>query len=107
MSLVNVDIVIDCIFIVGCAALGFAPFEKKRIRTGWAKLVFGIIAVIGVAKGVVCLAWDLRWFAVGSTSRSIILDRFLYNFLDGLLLGLILALILSGQLKGAKRNLGQ
>jgi hypothetical protein len=100
----NSGIVIDCIFIVGCAILGFAPFDKKRIRAGWAKLTFGIIAVIGFAKGVVCLAWDLHWFALGSAASSR-LDAFLYHFVDGLLLGFILSLILSGQLSGTKRDL--
>jgi hypothetical protein len=83
---------------------GFVPFDKKRIRAGWAKAAFVIIAVIGIARGVVSLAWDLGWFALGSVSSSR-LDAFLYHFVDGLLLGFILSLILSGQLSGTKRDL--
>jgi ferredoxin len=47
------NIVINCVIIAGCAFLGFVPFfDKKRIRADWAKLVFGIIAVIGIAGSI-------------------------------------------------------
>jgi hypothetical protein len=99
----NSSIIVDCIIIAGCAILGFVPFDKKRIRTGWAKMAFGIIAIIGIARGVVELAWDLGWFTLGSeASRR--LDDYLY-MVSGVILGFLFSLILSGQLSGTKRDL--
>ncbi len=99
----NPRIVIDFIIIAGCAILGFAPFDKKRIRARWAKLAFGIIAVIGIAKGVVMLARDLSWFTLGSEAGRL-LDATLYE-VGGVILGFLFSLILSGELTGTKRDL--
>ena len=99
----NSSIVIDFIIIAGCAFFGFVPFDKKRIRTGWAKKVFGIIAIIGIARGIVELAWDLGWFTLGSEVGHR-LDDYLY-MVSGVILGLLFSLILSGQLSGTKRDL--
>jgi hypothetical protein len=90
----NSGIVIDCIIIAGCAILGFVPFDKKRVRVGWAKLAFGIIAVIGIMDGAVRLAWDLGWFTVGSEAGRR-LDDYLY-MVGGVILGFLFSLILSG-----------
>ena len=95
------SIAIDCIFIAGFTYYGFVPFDKKRMRAGWAKLVFLISAFIGVAKGAIGLAWDMGWFAL-DVKANWLLNSLLYGD-SGLLLGLILALILSGQLSGTKR----
>ncbi|HZF01908.1 MAG TPA: hypothetical protein VE344_08440 [Methylomirabilota bacterium] len=98
----NSGIIIDCIIIIGCAILGFVPFDKKRIRVSWAKLAFGIIAIIGIADGTVRLAWDLSWFTLGSeASRR--LDGSLY-MVSGVILGFLFSLILSGQLTGKKQS---
>jgi hypothetical protein len=99
----NSGIIVDCIIIAGSAILGFVPFDKKRIRLGWAKSAFGIIAVIGIAVGVVRLAWDLGWFIVGSEAGRR-LDDYLY-MVSGVILGFLFSLILSGQLSGTKRDL--
>jgi hypothetical protein len=99
----NSGIVIDCIIIAGCASLGFMPFDKKRIRVGWAKLAFGIIAVIGIVRGVIELAWDLGWFTLGGDAGRR-LDDYLY-MVSGVILGFLFSLILSGQLTGKKRDL--
>ena len=99
----NFGIAIDCIIIAGCAILGFVPFDKKRIRVGWAKLAFGIISVIGVARGAIELAWDLGWFTLGNAAGRL-LDYFLY-MASGVILGFLFSLILSGQLSGTKRDL--
>jgi len=99
----NSGIVIDFVFIVGCAILAFAPFDKKRIRAGWAKLAFGIIAVIGIARGVVGLAWDLGWFTLGGEAGRR-LDGGVY-MVEGVILGFLLSLFLSGQVSGTKRDL--
>jgi hypothetical protein len=99
----NSNIIDNCIIIACCAILGFVPFDKKRTRAGWAKLAFGIIAIIGIAKGVVRLAWDLGWFTLsGEASRR--LDGGLY-MVSGVILGFLFSLILSGQLTGKKRDL--
>ncbi|HTA95414.1 MAG TPA: hypothetical protein VK769_04750 [Verrucomicrobiae bacterium] len=98
----NAGIINDCIIIAGCAILGFVPFDKKRIRVGWAKLAFGIISIIGIAHGAVRLAWDLSWFTLGSES-SRRLDDYLY-MVSGVILGFLFSLILSGQLTGTKRD---
>jgi hypothetical protein len=97
----NTHVVLDCIFIVGFATYAFIPFDKKRLRARWAKVVFIVSAVIGIARGMVGLAWDLNWFVLGSEA-SRWLDSYLY-MVGGLLLGFIFSLIFSGQLVGAKR----
>jgi hypothetical protein len=99
----NSGVVIDCLIIAGFAFFGFLPFDKKRIRVGWAKFVFGIISVTGITDGVVRLAWDLGWFALGSNASSRF-NGYLY-MVGGVILGLIFSLILSGQLTGTKRDL--
>lgn len=97
----NESIVIDCIIIIGCALLGFVPFDKKRCRADWAKTVFLLISVIGIVKGSVILAWDLGWFSIGSRGGQILWN---YNSMTGgVLIGLLLALIVSGELTGRKR----
>jgi hypothetical protein len=103
LRVMNSGIVIDCIIIACCAILGFVPFDKKRIRAGWAKSAFGIIAVIGIAKGGVRLAWDLGWFTLGGKA-SHRLDSGLY-MVGGVILGFLFSLIFSGQLSGKKRDL--
>jgi len=97
------SIIVDCIIIAGCAISGFVPFDKRRIRVRWAKLAFGIIAVIGIAVGVMRLAWDLGWFTLCSASGRL-LDYFLYVG-NGVILCFLFLLILSGQLSGTKRDL--
>jgi hypothetical protein len=91
----NSGIIVDCIIITGCATLGFVPFDKKRVRAGWAKLTYGIIAVLGIAHGAVRLAWDFGWFTLG-TVGSYRLDATLYQ-VNGVILGFLFSLILSGQ----------
>jgi len=99
----NYSVINDCIIIAGCAILGFGAFDKKGIRAGWAKLAFGIIAVIGIADGVVKLSWDLGWLTLGSKAGRV-LDDYLY-MVGGVIVGFLFSLILSGQLTGTKRDL--
>jgi hypothetical protein len=96
----NPVIIRDCIIMVGCAMIGFFPFNKKCVRAGWAKLVFVIIAVVGVSGEVVQLAIDSAWFTLGATAGRILQD-YLY-MVNGVILGLVISLILSGQLAGKK-----
>ena len=99
----NSGIINDCIIIAACAIIGFFPFDKKRIRSGWAKVAFGIISVIGISHGIVRLAWDLGWFTLSSEAGRR-LDDYLY-MVSGVILGFLFSLILSGQLTGTKRDL--
>jgi hypothetical protein len=88
--------IIDCILIVGFGCLVFIPFDKKRVRARWAKSVFVICAILGIAKGVVGLVWDTEWFVLGNEAGR------RHFYLSGLLLGFLFSLILSGQLKGTE-----
>jgi len=97
----NIPIVTDYVIIAGFAYLAFIPFDKKHIRARWAKSVFAICAVVGITKGVVDLAWHLKWFVFGSEGNRRLEDC-LFGA-SGLLLGFLFSLILSGQLKGTKR----
>ena len=101
MNVKNTKILIDCLLIAGFCCFAYAPFEKKRIRARWAKSIFAISAIIGIAKGVFGLARDSGWLVLGSeTGRR--LEGWL-GMVSGLLLGFIFSLILSGQLSGTKR----
>ena len=99
----NTGIVTDCIILAGCAIFGFVPFDKKRVRADWAKMAFGIIAVIGIARELIELAWDFGWFTLGSEAGRR-LDDYLY-MVSGVILGFLFSLVLSGQLSGTKRDL--
>jgi hypothetical protein len=96
-------IILDCVLIVGFAFFGFYPCDRNRVRAPWAKIVFLICGIIGVARGAIALAWDLGWFSLGRAA-GYKLDGLLNHFIDGLLLGFILSLILSRQLLGTKKS---
>ena len=93
----------DCNIIAAGVLLGFAPFDKQRVRAGWAKLAFGIIAPLWIAVGAVRLAWDLGCFQL-DTDAFDRLNCFVY-ITAGLVIGVVIALVLSGQFTGAKRVL--
>jgi hypothetical protein len=101
----NFQIIHNCILIAGFSYFAFIPFDKKHLRARWAKSVFVICAIVGIAKGAVGLAWDLGWFALGSESGRQLNNSFLLT--DGLLLGFIFSLILSGELTGTKQSAKQ
>lgn len=87
--------------IIGFAILIFVPFSKRRARADWAKRLFIAGSAIGVARGLVGLAWDLRYFSFGSTGSQAFIA---YNsMIGGLLLGFLIALAVSGQLLGKKQ----
>jgi hypothetical protein len=101
----NTDIVFASIQIIGFAILAFAPFDRRRIRARWANCVFGICSIIGIARGVACLARSSDWFAL-SSQASRRFDSY-YDLVGGLLLGFLFSLIFSGQLSGTKRAVKQ
>ena len=98
----SVRILFDFLLIVGFAAYGLVPFTNKRIRAPWAKKVFIVSSVVGVARGAVGLAWDLGWLRLGA-EEGVPLDNFL-SMIGGLLLGFIFSLIFSGQLVGRRQD---
>lgn len=79
-----------------------APFDKKRVRAGWAKLAFGIIATISTAVGVVRLAWNLDCFQLGPDAFVRVNDY--VCIASGVVIGTVIALALSRQFTGAKRD---
>lgn len=99
----NIAIFIDCSIIAAGVLWGLTPFDKKRVRAGWAKLAFGIMAVIWIAAGVVRLAWNLNYFQVGPDAFDRV-NTCLYTA-NGMIFGFLISLILSGQFTGAKRDL--
>ncbi|SRR6266567_8309485 len=98
----NTAIFIDCSIIAAGVLFGFAPIDKKRVRAGWAKLAFGIMAVIWTAVGVVRLAWNLDCFQL----RTDAFDRVntYLNIASGMVIGIVISLVLSRQFTGAKRD---
>jgi len=98
----DIAIFSDCCIIALGVLFGLNPFDKKRVRAGWAKWAFGITAVIGIAVGVVRLAWNLDCFQL----RPEAFDRVnsYVNIAFGMVIGVVLALILSGQFFGAMRG---
>lgn len=103
----NIQIIIDWALVICCAFLivgPFPPFERKRIRTRWAKAILVCVGILGVAKSMACLSLDAGWYVFSESQRYLIDDavRLVY---DGFALGAIFALILSGQLRGTKRDL--
>ena len=92
----------DAITAVGCAVLGCHPFDKRLIFAGWAKLVYGLIAIIGIALGIIGFTRDVGWIALGGeATRRLDLQLYLAR---GIVLGLLFSLILSRQLLGTKKT---
>jgi hypothetical protein len=95
-------VVVYVLYVLGGFALMLAPFERKRVRSGWARSLLGASAVLLVVKGTVQL---LRYYAVWVPSLAV--QRGLPHTLDsigGIVLGLLLALAFSGELAGRKRS---
>ena len=98
------SVVLDALIIGCCVLLIFIPFDTKRIREHWAKLIFILCGIIGTGKGIFCLTWDLGGVSF-SRRLSLQLDGWLYHFIDGVIFGLLVGLIISGQLLGKKHPL--
>ena len=97
----NILIIFHSIQIIGFAILIFPAFDKKRIRAPWAKLVFVLVSIIGVAKAFVQLGIDFSWFTVSHGAGYLLNDY--VSMTGGLLVGFLFALIFSGQLNGKKQ----
>ena len=88
------------VFVVGGLALLFAPFERTRHRSRWARGLLVTAAGLLIAKGAVEL---LLHYSVWTPSAA--LQRTLphnLDFIAGVVLGILLALGFSGELVGRK-----
>ena len=97
----NILIILDSIQIVGFAIFIFPLFDKKRIRAPWAKLVFLLASIIGIAKAFAQLAMNFGLFTVSHEANQLVSDYI--SMASGVLLGFIFALVFSGQLNGKKQ----
>jgi hypothetical protein len=98
----GIRIFVDCSIIATGVLFGYAPFDKTRVRAGWAKLAFGIMAVIWTAVGVVRLAADLNGFQLSDDAADRVNTWFYIT--TGIIIGFWISLVLSGQFPGAKRD---
>ncbi|HSY20278.1 MAG TPA: hypothetical protein VK815_18175 [Candidatus Acidoferrales bacterium] len=97
----DIATIIDCNIIAAGVLFGFAPFDRQRVRAGWAKLAFGLIAPIWIAVGAFRLASDMACFQLGDDAFNR-LNSYVSSA-GGLVIGVVLALVLSGQFRGTKR----
>jgi len=93
---------VDCALILLFVVFGLIPFDKGRLRAPWARLVFLLVAAIGLLWALFHLAMHLRAFApaIDSSRPRLVVS----SAVGGLLLGLVVSLILSGQLLGKSRE---
>lgn len=99
----NTRLIFRCIVIVLFIIFAFVPFIAGRVRARWAKRLFFIIAVLGVAVVSFNVALeDLRLFTPDSQMNRAILV--MTSAAEGLILGFIFSLIMSGQLFGKEKD---
>jgi len=100
----DANLIINGCIIVSGVLFGLAPFDKKRIRAGWAKWACVITAVIWTAVGAVRFAENLDWLQLSLE----VFDRVnsYVCMAQGMVMGVLLALVLSGQFLGAPRDAG-
>jgi hypothetical protein len=98
----GVNIFINCCIIVSGVLWGLAPFDKKRVRAGWAKRAFGITAVLWIAVGAVRLAGNLDCLQLSPEAFDRVNSYVCMT--QGIVVGVLLALVSSGQLIGAQRG---
>jgi len=94
-------IVADFLIIAGCLFFATIPLQRARVRASWAKCLFVIVGIFGVAVGTAMLVLDRRWFVPSEKSLWAIHGWVMAS--NGFVLGLISALLLSGQVRGTKQ----
>jgi hypothetical protein len=90
------------LYIIGGLVLMAAPFDRKRVRSRWARSLLAASGVLLVLEGSVQL---LGYYHVWTPSPA--LQRGLPHTLDlmaGVVLGFLLAVNFSGDLSGRKRS---
>jgi hypothetical protein len=98
----DTNILLSCIIIVSGVLWGWLPFDKKRVRAGWAKWAMGITAVLWIAVGAARLAGNLDCLPLGTEAFDRVNSYVCMG--QGIVIGVVLALILSGQFFGAMRG---
>jgi hypothetical protein len=76
------------------------PFDKRRVRAGWAKIALFVAGGLGISMCVINLMQDLHWI----DESYIQTYRVAFRVILFLLFVLLLLLLLSGQHKGAKQD---
>jgi hypothetical protein len=99
----SIHVIFNGTIIVGSILVGFFPMGKRSNYAPWGKATCALVAVVGVAVGVLQLAWDLVWLVFSEESIPRV-DGFL-SFGRGLVIGLLLALIISGQMRRKSREI--
>jgi hypothetical protein len=92
----------DVLFVIGGLVLVWLTFDRKRVRTRWAKCLMAASAVSIVLKGGVHLLVYYHFW-----TPSPIIQRGLPQTmatLGGIILGFLLAVAFSGELRGRKRS---
>jgi len=90
------------IYLLGGVVLGAVPFDRKKTRTAWARVVFALSAIILVFIGASEVPRHYRVCVLSSVAE--------YGFshtlslLRGVILGFLLTLVFSGELVGRKRT---
>jgi hypothetical protein len=98
----DTNILLSCIIIVSGVLWGWMPFDKKRVRAGWAKRAMGITAVLWIAVGAVRLAGNLDCLPLGPEAFDRV-NRYVC-IAQGVVMGVVLALVLAGQFFGTKQG---
>jgi hypothetical protein len=90
----NIEPIPPALALLASVVFALIPLQRARVRAAWAKAIFPMVAIVGVALSSVRLV-NLRPPAGFQQVRPL---------LCGFALGLIVALILSRQLLGQKRQ---
>jgi hypothetical protein len=98
----NSVVIVYVIYVLGGAFLAVLPFSRGRLRSGWARVLISITAVLLLCIGAVDL---LRYSAVWIPSLTV--QHAVLNLeadVRGVVLGFLLALLISGELAGRKNS---
>ena len=96
----NFETIFYIVYVLGGVLLAFAPFERKRTRSPWARLTFLLAAFLLLFVGTSELLRHYRIWTVSPQMEH----GFSHTLavLRGVVLGFFLALAFSGELTGRK-----
>lgn len=89
-----------CLAILVFVWVAVLPFIDNRLRAGWSKSLFLLVAISGILFTTIQLTLHLHW--IDPTKESRFITSFAISTLAGFIGGLLIALLLSGQLIGEK-----